>query len=276
MTPERMETSSTSLGRAARLRAKVRAGELTVGSWLTIGHPAVAEILARAGYDWIVIDLEHSALAISQVAELIRTIDLCGVSPLVRMTSNDRQQIKRVLDAGAHGIVVPMVNSRAEAEAAVAATRYGPEGSRGVGLSRAQGYGTSFVEYLAWQREGALVIPQIEHRDAVACLPEILQTPGVDGFIVGPYDLSCSLGIPGQFDHPAYLASMAEILEVGRRLKVPAGLHIVEPDGAALERTIAAGYTFIAYSVDFRMVDVAARHGIAVSRALQATRVDGR
>ncbi len=259
----------TSLERASALRRKLRGGELVLGSWITIGGaPAIAEMLARAGYDWMVIDLEHSSISIAQAVELIRTVDLCGISPLVRLTSNDGNQIKRVLDAGAHGIVVPMVNSAAEAAQAVAATRYGPHGTRGVGLARAQGYGTRFAEYLAWQAEGALVIPQIEHRDAVDALEGILQVPGVDGFIVGPYDLSCSLGIPGQFEHPDYLAAMARILETGRRLGVPAGLHIVEPDLQALERTVRAGYTFIAYSVDFRMLESVARQGAAFGRGL--------
>lgn len=245
------------------LRTKLKSGHLSVGSWITIGAPAIAEILARAGFEWLVIDLEHSALSIAQAVELIRTIDLCGVTPLVRLTSNDGNQIKRVLDAGAHGIVVPMVNSAADAERAVAATRYAPRGTRGVGLSRAQGYGTRFAEYLAWQEEGAIVIPQIEHRDAVNALESILRVPGVDGFIVGPYDLSCSLGIAGQFDHPDYQRAMARILETGRRLGVASGLHIVEPDVRALERTVREGYTFIAYSVDFRMLDVSARLGAA-------------
>src|SRR5438067_833823 len=108
------------------LREKLKARTLTLGSWISIGHPAVAEILAKAGFEWLVIDLEHSVIGIETAGELIRIIDLCGVDPLVRLTSNDADQIKRVLDAGAHGIVVPMVNTAEEAARAVAATRYAP------------------------------------------------------------------------------------------------------------------------------------------------------
>ena len=245
------------------LKEKINSRKLTLGSWITLGHPAIAEILAKAGFDWLVVDLEHSVISIDVAGELIRVIDLCGVAPLVRLTSNDPNQIKRVMDAGAHGIIVPMVNSAAEAARAVAATRYPPRGSRGVGLSQAQGYGVKFQEYLKWQSEGPVVIVQIEHKDAMNALEDILNIPGVDGFILGPYDLSCSLGIPGEFERPEYVSAVARILETGKRLRRPAGLHIVEPDPQLLEQAIQDGYTFIAYSVDFRMLDASARQGIA-------------
>ena len=108
------------------LKEKLRQNQLTLGSWITLGHSSIAEILAMAGYDWLVVDMEHTTISIEQAGELIRVIDLCGVAPLVRLTSNHPDQIKRVMDAGAHGIVVPMVNSVADAERAVAATRYAP------------------------------------------------------------------------------------------------------------------------------------------------------
>src|SRR4030042_6062223 len=126
----------------------VRNGRFTIGSWITLGHPAIAEIMARAGFDWLTVDMEHSVLTIRETEELIRIIDLCGVTPLVRLSANDPVQIKRVMDAGAHGVIVPMVNSAAEAKQAVAAGGYPPKGQRGVGLARGQGYGTSFDRYL--------------------------------------------------------------------------------------------------------------------------------
>ncbi len=245
------------------LKRKLRDREVTLGSWITLGHPAIAEIMAKAGFDWLVVDLEHSVISIDVAGDLIRIIDLCGVAPLVRLTSNDPDQIKRVMDAGAHGIVVPMVNTPAEAARAVAATRYAPAGSRGVGLARAQGYGVNFQDYLQWQSDGPVVIVQIEHKDAIDHLDEILTVPGVDGFIIGPYDLSCSMGIPGQFEQTEFISAMAHIRETGKRLGCPAGLHIVEPDLLRLEQTIREGYTFIAYSVDIRVLDVGMRQGIA-------------
>lgn len=252
------------------LRKKIKSQALTLGSWITLGHPAIAEIMARAGFDWVVVDLEHSVISIDVAGDLIRTIDLCGVAPLVRLTSNDQDQIKRVMDAGAHGIVVPSVNSSEEAVRAVAATRYAPLGSRGVGLGRAQGYGANFQDYLKWQNEGPVVIVMIEHKDAIDQLERILSVPGVDGFLIGPYDLSCSLGIPGQFERTEFIDALTHIRETGKRLGCPAGVHIVEPDTQRLEQTIREGYTFIAYGVDIRMLDVMARQGIAKMKEVNA------
>lgn len=252
-----------------RLRNKIKSKVLTFGSWITLGHPAIAEIMAKAGFDWLVIDLEHSVIGIDMAGDLIRTIDLCGVAPLVRLTSNDPNQIKRMMDAGAHGIVVPMVNTPAEAMQAVAATRYAPAGSRGVGLARAQGYGVNFEDHLKWQSDGPVVIVQIEHKDAVDQLGAILQVPGIDGFIIGPYDLSCSMGIPGHFERVEFVDTMTLIRETGKRVGCPAGLHIVEPDLQRLEQTIHEGYTFIAYSVDIRMLDVGVRQGITKLKEMQ-------
>lgn len=249
------------------VKKKLQSGKFTLGSWITIGNSAVAEIFANAGFDWLVVDLEHSTISIDQTGDLIRVIELGGASPLVRLTSNDSDQIKRIMDAGAHGIVVPMVNSSKDAEKAVASTRYAPKGIRGIGLARAQGYGARFQEYLKWQEEGPLVIVQIEHRKAVDNLDEILSVPGVDGFIIGPYDLTCSMGIPGDFNHPQYLQYVERIRKTGQKMNCPGGLHIVEPDHNLLQKAIDDGYLFIGYSVDIRMLDKSAREGIGSVRS---------
>jgi 2-keto-3-deoxy-L-rhamnonate aldolase RhmA len=246
------------------LKNKLLNNELSVGSWITIGHNSIAEIMANSGFDWLVVDLEHSTINIETAGELIRTIDLCGITPLVRLTSNDSNQIKRVMDAGAHGIVVPMVNTVEQARTAVAATRYAPKGTRGVGLARAQKYGNSFEDYLEWQKDNPVVIVQIEHIEAIEVLEDILTVPGVDGFIIGPYDLSCSMGIPGDFKNSKFIETMHYICETGKKLGCSAGLHIVEPDTKLLKSTIEEGYTFIAYSVDIRMLDISAREGLSV------------
>ena len=230
-----------------------------------MGNTSIAEILANAGFDWLVVDLEHSTISLEQAGELIRTIELSGVSSLVRLTSNNENQIKRVMDAGAQGIVVPMVKSVEDARSAVSATRYPPLGSRGVGLARAQAFGTSFQEYLSWQSDidgGPIVVVQIEHIDAVTNLKEILCVEGIDAFIIGPYDLSCSMGIPGEFDHHEFKRTIENIIEVGLNVGAVSGLHVVEPDINKLNEAIDEGHKFIAYSVDIRMLDVAARSGM--------------
>lgn len=234
----------------------------TVGSWITLGNCAIAEIMAKTGFDWLVIDLEHSTISIEKAGELIRVIDLCNVSPLVRLTSNNRDLIKRVMDAGAHGVVVPMVNTKDDAVRAVEAVYYPPFGNRGVGLARAQGYGAHFGDYLQWMKNGPVLIVQIEHITSVENLQAILTTEGVDGFIIGPYDLSASMGIPGQFDDPGFMRAMEKIRTVSQTMNVPGGIHIVEPDENLLLKAIEDGYKFIAYSLDIRILDVGCRKGM--------------
>lgn len=255
-----------------KLKDKLISNELTIGSWLTLPSTAIAEIMCNAGFDWIVVDLEHTTISLEQAGEMIRTIELSGSSSLVRLTSNDENQIKRVMDAGAQGIVVPMVKSATDAKRAVTATRYPPLGTRGVGLARAQEYGAKFEEYLAWQSDinfGPVVVVQIEHIDAVPNLKEILNVDGIDAFIIGPYDLSCSMGIPGEFDNPEFIQAINEIIQIGSELDAVSGLHVVEPDIQKLNNAIVAGHKFIAYSVDIRMLDVTAREGMAEFKRLK-------
>jgi len=245
--------------RKGSLKAELNSSQQTIGSWITLAHPAIAEIMANAGFDWLAVDLEHSVITIREAEELIRVIDLCGVAPLVRLSANDPVQIKRVMDAGAHGVIVPMVNSVAEAERATSAVRYPPKGRRGVGLARAQGYGQSFDEYLNWVNEEAVVVVQVEHIEAVDNLEAILAVEGVDGFIVGPYDLSGSLGVPGRFDNPLMKEAMKRIISVGTASGKAPGIHVVEPDVEEFKLRIEQGYRLVAYSVDIRMLDCSCR-----------------
>ena len=237
------------------LKEKLSIGELTVGSWITLAHPAIAEIMAKAGFDWLTVDLEHSVITIREAEELIRVIDLCGVVPLVRLSANDPVQIKRVMDAGAHGVIVPMVNTAEDARKAVEAVRYPAEGKRGVGLARAQGYGSSFEKYKNWVNRESIVIVQVEHIKAVENLDAIMSVEGVDGFIVGPYDLSGSLGVPGHFQNRLMLDAMNRIKDFIKSSSKVAGIHVVEPDIIQLQERIKEGYKFLAYSLDIRMLD---------------------
>lgn len=136
------------------LKTKFVRREITIGSWITIGHQAVAEIMAGAGFDWLTVDMEHSAITLDIAQQLIQTIDLCGCIPLVRVGENNANLIKRVMDAGAYGVIIPMVNTKEDAERAVDAVKYPPIGKRGVGLARAQKYGLGFEEYKKWLEKG--------------------------------------------------------------------------------------------------------------------------
>jgi len=229
------------------------------GTWITIPHPAVAELLARAGFDWLNIDLEHSAITLESAAELIRTIDLAGLRAFVRVGSHDPNVIKRVMDAGAHGVIVSTVNTPQEAEANVSAVRYPPAGTRSVGLSRAQGYGNEFDTYYEWVNNESIVFVQIEHIEAVRNLEAILQVPGVDGFVIGPYDLSASLGVPGDFHHPKMKDALLEVKSVHKNLNSVAGVHIVHPNPKDALQKIEEGYRFIGFGVDFLFLQNSAR-----------------
>ena len=231
----------------------------SLGSWITIGHPAVAEIMAAAGFDWLTVDLEHSAISIERAEEIIRIIELCGVKPFVRLSSHNPEQIKRVMDSGAHGIIVPMVKTAEEVTQAVAAVHYPPLGNRSVGLARAQRYGNAFEAYYEWQKSNVMVIVQIEHIDAVDNIEAIFSIQGISGYIVGPYDLSASMGIPGDFANEKMSAALDRIKIAAKDYQVSSGIHIVEPDLGELKRRISEGYKFIAYGVDMRMLDITCR-----------------
>jgi len=222
--------------------------------------------MAGAGFDWLTVDLEHSVITIREAEELIRIVALSGVCPLVRLSANDPTQIKRVMDAGAHGVIVPMVNSVSDAHRAVEAVLYPPEGKRGVGLARAQGYGRGFQPYREWLSQESVVIVQVEHIEAVNNLEAILSVEGVDGFIVGPYDLSGSLGVPGQFAHSTMQEAMERIKSVGTASGKAFGIHVVEPDIEELRQRVDEGFNFLAYSLDIRMLDRACRSGLDAIR----------
>lgn len=241
------------------LKEDLRRRKSTVGSWLTIGDGSVAEIMARSGFDWLVVDMEHSAITLDAAQSVIRIIGLSGVTPLVRVGENDPTVIKRVMDAGAHGVIVPMVNSATDAERAVSAVRYPPSGRRGVGLTRAQGYGFAFPQYCEWVRRKSVVIAQIEHRDAIEKLESILAVDGIDGSLIGPYDLSGSLGHPGEFDRPEVKQAIARYERVCKMMRKPMGFHVVQPDPKRVRDLKRKGYSFLAVGLDTLYLGLKAR-----------------
>lgn len=233
------------------LKTKLKNNELTIGSWITIGHPAIPEILSTAGFDWLVIDIEHTTIDYAMVQMLITTIQSKGMSALIRVSKNEEVVIKRVLDAGADGIIVPLVCSKEDAEQAVAYAKYPPVGKRGVGLARAQSYGTGFESYKKWVDENLVVIAQIEHIDGINNLAEIVTVEGIDGTIIGPYDLSGSLGIPGEYNQPIVIDALQKFKRVCKELGISMGYHVIEPDYRLVLEKQKEGYNFIAFSTDF-------------------------
>jgi len=186
----------------------------------------------------------------------------------VRLAWNDPIQAKAVMDSGAAGVIVPMVNSKEEAELAVKSVKYPPEGSRGVGLARAQGYGVRFDEYMDSANRDGLLMLQIEHIDAVNNIEEILSVPGIDGTYIGPYDLSCSMGLAGQLSHPDVEAAKLRVLEATKERGLAPGIHLVHPDTAheELARHVEQGFRFIALGTDILFLGDSARDLHAAAR----------
>lgn len=244
------------------LKNKLKNNELTLGSWITVGHPVVVDVMALAGFEWLVIDMEHTSIDLTTAHHLISTIQANNMKALVRVSKNEEVIIKRVLDMGADGIIVPMVSSKEDAQAAVNYAKYPPFGKRGVGLFRAQKYGIGFEAYKKWVNEELVIIAQIEHIEAVHNIDEILSVDGIDGTIIGPYDLSGSMGYPGEFEREDVKNAVAKVLDKCREHNIPAGFHVVDTDPNKTKEKIDQGCTFLAYGVDYFFMRDASINGM--------------
>ena len=259
------------------LKQTLRNRILTIGSWLTFPSEAPAEIMAQAGCEWLVIDMEHAPLTVADAARLIRVIDLAGLPALCRLPANDPAIAKCVLDAGAAGVIVPNIETAAAARRAVDAVFYPPRGRRGVGLARAQGYGSGLETYRRHRQDSLVVIAMIESQAGVGAASAIAATSGLDALFIGPYDLSASLGYIGQLSHPDVQAAERQVRDIARKADIACGLHVVHPSAAALQTAIRDGYTFIALGVDMIFLGEAAKTAMgwisARPRRLQDHRV---
>lgn len=242
---------------ANRVKELLRQGKPAVGHWLSFPSPDIAELLAGFGMDWMLIDTEHGPASYEDVENIVRAVAPHGVVPLVRVGENNPALIKRALDRGAAGVLVPMVNTAEEARAAVAACKFPPEGIRGVAGTRAARYGLDVKAYFeGWNRD-VLVVVQVETRQGVANVEEIAAVPGVDVLFIGPGDLSSSLGCFLRFDHPDFTAAVARIVAAGRARGVAAGYLATGAD-AALAR-VREGMTFIGVVTDSKLLADAAQ-----------------
>lgn len=240
-----------------------------LGTWLLSASPLLAEAAGHAGFDWGVIDMEHGPLDMGDVVHLLQAVAGTRLVPVVRVPWNDAVAIKRVLDAGATTLLVPFVQTADEAAAAVAATRYPPQGVRGMaGMSRAAHFGLK-PDYLATANRGMAVIVQIETESALAQLEPIAGIEGVDAIFIGPADLSGSMGIAGQVTHPRVMAAMRDAARRCHALSKPIGTIGVEPEVVAQYR--AMGYDFLAVNSDLGLFVQAS---VAAMQALRAKSSD--
>ena len=237
-----------------KTKQKIRNGECALGGWMLIPHPAIAELMAGEGFDWIALDMEHAAVDLSVVEQIERAVRPSGCDLLVRLDGVNPVLAKHVLDAGAKGVIVPSVMSPEDADTMAAAIRYPPLGNRGTSLSRALDYGRDFSDYLRRHNDDVFLAVMLEHYLAAERADEILARPGIDAAFIGPYDLSASLGIAGQLDHPDVLAAEQKILAACRRQGIAPGYHVVPPERKRIDERIAAGYRFIGCSLDTQLI----------------------
>lgn len=248
------------------LKKKLQNNQLTLGSWIMMGNTMSVEVMALAGFEWLVVDIEHTAMDMETTQTLIATIQAKGIKALVRVSKNEEVVIKKVLDMGADGIIVPMVCSQDDAKQAVAYAKYPPVGKRGVGLYRAQQFGMGFEAYKKWVDEELVIIAQIEHIDAVNAIDAILAVEGIDGTIIGPYDLSGSMGYPGEFEREDVKEAVQTVLDRCHAHNIPSGFHVVDTDPAKLQLKIDQGCTFLAYGIDYFFMRDAAISGMKTLR----------
>lgn len=231
------------------MRDRLRTGAPVVGTWVSLSDPAVAELVAP-DFDFVVLDREHTPHDLATITDQARAVDAASgdAVPLARVPANDPVAIKRTLDVGVAGVVVPSVESREEAEAAVAACRYPPDGMRGVAAARAAQYGRTFDEYVAGANEDVLTVLQIETEGGVGNAAAIAAVDGVDALFVGPADLSADLGAIGEFDDSAVREAVRDVLDAGSASDIPVGTLCTGPDQV---RTLGGlGFDFLVAGLD--------------------------
>jgi 2-keto-3-deoxy-L-rhamnonate aldolase RhmA len=247
--------------RSLALKKRLKAGETTFGGWLTVANPVIAEIMAGTGFDWVVIDTEHGGFDNEGLMTNLIAFNGSPTVPIVRVPWNDAVRIKQILDMGADGVLVPMVNSAAEARDAISACKYPPVGTRGFGPRRASDYGRKTDEYVAQANDGVIVILQIEHVDAVAQLDASLDTPGIDVVCLGPTDLSGSAGVLRQFEHPVVTEGITKVLTGAKKRKMPACLGVIRPDEET-RKWASLGANFMVCCEDVSLLGTAVRESL--------------
>ena len=245
-----------------------RANRQTIGAWLSLANVHTAETLASLGFDWLCIDLQHGLLDFQDLARMLPAISTRDATPLVRAPWNEPYEIMKALDAGAYGVIVPMINNRSEAQRAVAACRYPPEGIRSFGPIRAALYGGP--GYAAQANSQIACIAMIETAQGLDNLEEIVATPGLDGIYIGPSDLALALGLTPQGDneHPKHAATVKRIRDACRTQGVAAGIHASSAKFAC--RHLEQGFQFVTLGSDYRFMLRAATEDLAVARAARS------
>lgn len=249
-----------------RIKEKVQSGGVALGAWISILNGDAVRAVAASGLDWVLIDMEHGSPSIETVDTLVRSAGCDCALPLVRVVWNDINAIKRALDTGAWGLVVPWVNSKEEARSAVRYTRYAPEGLRGCAAGRpSAAWGVDPKEYMQIANDEIMVIAQIETKEAVENIESIVSVEGVDATFIGPSDLSASIGVRGEFWHPKVLGAMDRVLEACEDAGVAPGIAFAR-DVEHVNELIQEGFRFIGVGSDRSFLSAGCRETLAKIR----------
>ena len=235
------------------IRSRLKNGGLSVGSWMQLSDSSVAEIMGASNFDWVAVDMEHGNISHHELPNIFRALELGNTLPLVRVAEGEPRDCKQALDAGAGGVIIPMVESADQLIAVRDACCWPPAGTRGVAFSRANLFGKNFEAYQI-ESQQPLLIAMIENIRALNNIEEILLVEGLDAILIGPYDLSASLGLTADFEHPDFLLARNTILSHAKEKNIAAGIHVVNPSSSELKSRVNEGYRFLAYSIDSVML----------------------
>lgn len=253
-----------------RLRERFRSRELLFGGWVSFSHPSIAEIFAACGIDFLAIDMEHSTISLAEAQRIISASQSFGVPCLPRPVSHSNDWIKPLLDSGADGLITPMTNTSMEARLLVDSLKFAPIGRRSFGVNRAQGYGSSFGTYISNWNQKSILIPQIESFEAVSNISDILDVDEVDGVMIGPYDLSGSLGVPGNLNHKSVLKAELEVISACRDLGKSCGTQLAKFDSSSVNEALSKGYTFVIASSDLFVLNAWANEAQSIMTSLRS------
>jgi 2-keto-3-deoxy-L-rhamnonate aldolase RhmA len=242
------------------VKEMLKAGKPAIGTFVQMGFSDVTEMLGHAGFDWLLLDGEHGPYGIETMQTMLQAMSGTKTVPIIRVPWNDPVYVKRALDIGAYGLLFPYISTRKDAENVVRAVRYPPVGIRGVGPRRASRYYLDFKEYVATCNEALLVMVQIETKEAVDNISEILSVDGIDAYFVGPMDLSAALGHIGDVNHPVVVDAIAKVLAAGKKAGKIGGYYSFSPEDVA--KRIEQGFQFISLGSDSRLLMGAAQDAV--------------
>lgn len=237
-----------------KLRLKLKKGKPTIGGWMQICDPNIAEIMSSSQYEWITFDLEHGSYSIDNLTNLVRAVELNKKLKFVRLPNKNLEICAQALDAGCDGLIIPNVKNKEELIKVRDLAYFSPLGKRGVGFSRTNLFGKNFKKKMDVKTK-PFIVAMIEDISAINNLDEILNVRGLDAILIGPYDLSCSLKITGKFNHPRFKSALNKIIHKTKKKKITLGLHILKRSMKEVKAHIKKGFKFIPYGTDASLLN---------------------